>query len=126
MPTTDLESGLKKFVRWYLDFYSPLKNKSVWWFWFHVFYFCFALLHNIVYYYVMCHISLFVFPIYNCSVSIVLGKLRGRTSIYSIMDFNLPMCAFLCYSLCTVFDRVFEAPNWLLLKCIFIPIDAKF
>ncbi|CAI8589195.1 unnamed protein product [Vicia faba] len=30
MPTTDLESGLKKFVRWYLDFYSPLKNKSVW------------------------------------------------------------------------------------------------
>ncbi|KAL5073661.1 hypothetical protein RYX36_012646 [Vicia faba] len=29
MPTTDLESGLKKFVRWYLDFYSPLKNKSV-------------------------------------------------------------------------------------------------
>jgi hypothetical protein len=121
-----LESGLKKFVRWYLDFYSPLKNKSVWWFWFHVFYFCSVLLHNIVYYYVMCHISLFVFPKYNCIVPIVLGELRGRTSTYSIMDFNLPMYAFLCYSLCTVFDWVFEAPNSLLLKCIFIPIDAMF
>ncbi|PNX99819.1 UDP-glucuronate 4-epimerase 3-like protein [Trifolium pratense] len=30
MPTTDLETGLNKFVRWYLDFYNPLKNKSVW------------------------------------------------------------------------------------------------
>lgn len=30
MPTTDLEAGLKKFVRWYLDFHSPLKNKNVW------------------------------------------------------------------------------------------------
>jgi len=31
MPTTDLEAGLKKFVRWYLDFYTPLKNKiNVW------------------------------------------------------------------------------------------------
>ncbi|XP_027361091.1 UDP-glucuronate 4-epimerase 5-like [Abrus precatorius] len=28
MPTTDLEAGLRKFVRWYLDFYSVSKNKS--------------------------------------------------------------------------------------------------
>ncbi|XP_061357834.1 UDP-glucuronate 4-epimerase 5-like [Gastrolobium bilobum] len=30
MPTTDLEAGLRKFVRWYLDFYSASKNKSAW------------------------------------------------------------------------------------------------
>lgn len=29
-PTTDLETGLKKFVRWYLEFYFGSKNKSVW------------------------------------------------------------------------------------------------
>ncbi|OIV93940.1 hypothetical protein TanjilG_05643 [Lupinus angustifolius] len=29
-PTTDLETGLKKFVRWYLDFYSGSKKKSAW------------------------------------------------------------------------------------------------
>ncbi|KAK7309030.1 hypothetical protein RJT34_05451 [Clitoria ternatea] len=28
MPTTDLEAGLRKFVKWYLDFYSVSKNKS--------------------------------------------------------------------------------------------------
>ncbi|KAE9614199.1 hypothetical protein Lal_00016800 [Lupinus albus] len=29
-PTTDLETGLKKFVRWYLDFYPGSKKKSAW------------------------------------------------------------------------------------------------
>jgi len=29
-PTTDLETGLKKFVRWYLDYYSVEKKKSAW------------------------------------------------------------------------------------------------
>ncbi|KAF7810156.1 UDP-glucuronate 4-epimerase 3 [Senna tora] len=29
-PTTDLETGLRKFVRWYLDFYSGSKKKSAW------------------------------------------------------------------------------------------------
>ncbi|KAG8486706.1 hypothetical protein CXB51_020164 [Gossypium anomalum] len=29
-PTTDLEAGLKKFVRWYLSFYSGSKKKSSW------------------------------------------------------------------------------------------------
>lgn len=27
-PTTDLQTGLKKFVRWYLDYYSPSRKKS--------------------------------------------------------------------------------------------------
>lgn len=30
LPTTDLEAGLKKFVRWYMDFYFLSKNKSNW------------------------------------------------------------------------------------------------
>ncbi|KAG2681426.1 hypothetical protein I3760_11G144000 [Carya illinoinensis] len=29
-PTTDLETGLKKFVRWYLNYYSGEKKKSAW------------------------------------------------------------------------------------------------
>lgn len=29
-PTTDLETGLKKFVRWYLHYYSGEKKKSAW------------------------------------------------------------------------------------------------
>jgi UDP-glucuronate 4-epimerase len=27
-PTTDLQSGLKKFVAWYLDYYKPSGKKS--------------------------------------------------------------------------------------------------
>ncbi|XP_057449863.1 UDP-glucuronate 4-epimerase 5-like [Lotus japonicus] len=30
MPTTDLATGLKKFVRWYIDFYSPSNYKGPW------------------------------------------------------------------------------------------------
>ena len=30
MPTTDLETGLRKFVKWYIDFYSASKKKGAW------------------------------------------------------------------------------------------------